>query len=293
MTGFLLAPTLLEAQDSLSVKASTDRKSILIGEPFHLLLQARIPEGTQRHWFELDTIPHFDILSRGDLDSSYEAGNMVFRQQLVLTSFDSGSQVIPRLACLLGNRKFLTDSIQLEVNYSNIDPRQDYHDIKDIIEVENPLVKWIVWGLLAVTLAAVAGTIYFLRRKAGRLGTEKKEPVSNLSPFEEAMKAMQELKQRQLTRSGQTKMYYSRLNDILRVFVHRKLDISSMEKTNEELVAQLKKMEISRDNYAQLAEALRMSDSVKFAKYQPDETKNEMNFEIIESSIRLLDEIQK
>src|SRR5215472_5827413 len=102
LTGFLLTATLLEAQDSPSVKASTDRKSILIGEPFHLILQARIPEGTERHWFQLDTIPHFDILTRGELDSSYEAGTMVFRQQLVLTSFDSGSQVIPRLASLLG-----------------------------------------------------------------------------------------------------------------------------------------------------------------------------------------------
>ena len=107
------------------------------------------------------------------------------------------------------------------------------------------------------------------------------------------MRELQELKKKELTRHGQTKLFYSGLNDILRIFVHRKLNIDTMEKTNEELVAHLRKMDISPDKYAKLSEALRMSDSVKFAKYQPDELKNDMNFGIIESSIRSLDEIDK
>ena len=107
------------------------------------------------------------------------------------------------------------------------------------------------------------------------------------------MKSMEELKKQKLPESGQTKLFYTKLNDILRLFVLRKLQIASLEKTNEELILQLRELNISREHFSHLAESLRMSDFVKFAKYLPAQNDNEQNFAIIESSIHILNKIEK
>ena len=88
-------------------------------------------------------------------------------------------------------------------------------------------------------------------------------------------------------------MYYTKLNDILRLFVLRKLQMSSLEKTNEELIIQLRYLNISQNLFSRLSSALRMSDFVKFAKYLPDRISNEQNFDIIESSVNLLNEMEQ
>jgi hypothetical protein len=56
---------------------------------------------------------------------------------------------------------------------------------------------------------------------------------------------------------------------------------------------QLRQVNISPHQFSQLASALRMSDFVKFAKYLPDQFSNEQNFEIIESSVNILNEFEE
>jgi hypothetical protein len=102
------------------------------------------------------------------------------------------------------------------------------------------------------------------------------------------MQSLSELRKKGLPQNGQVKWYYTELNDILRVFVFRKLSIATMERTNEELILQLRQLNLSRDSFSQLAQALRMSDYVKFAKYQPGSEDNEKNYEIIQSAIQTL-----
>jgi hypothetical protein len=66
-----------------------------------------------------------------------------------------------------------------------------------------------------------------------------------------------------------------------------------MERTNEELILQLAGLEMRKEDFTNLAGALRMSDFVKFAKYVPDVYDNERNLEMIRSSIVLINEIRK
>ena len=66
-----------------------------------------------------------------------------------------------------------------------------------------------------------------------------------------------------------------------------------MEKTNEELIMQLRQVNISPHQFGQLSSALRMSDFVKFAKYLPDQFSNDQNFDIIESSVNILNEFEE
>jgi hypothetical protein len=280
------------SQESPGARATVDRNQILIGEPIQLSLEAHVPSGSNLNWFRIDTIPHFEFVDKGALDSAQSGGQKIYRQKLIITSFDSGSLVIPSMVLEEGNNKMITDSIPIEVGFAPFDANKDYHDIKDIINVENPYVKYIIWIVAGICLISTAAVIFFVQKRPKIIPGSGKL-FHNLSPYDEARQALQDLQKQRLPEQGQVKLYYTMLNDILRLFVLHKLQMSSLEKTNEELIIQLRQLNISPHQFAQLSGALRMSDFVKFAKYQPDKISNEQNFEIIEMSVDILNEIEQ
>jgi hypothetical protein len=277
----------LQAQQ-VRVKAAVDRTTILIGEQIKLNLEAAVPAGMNFKWFKTDTIPHFDIVDPGNVDSSRDAGDNIYRQQIIITSFDSGSWPIPGFVLQAGKKKFKTDSLSINVTFSPEDTTKSYHDIKDIIAVKNPGNPYIPWIIGAAALLALAGIIYFLRKKKPA-AKPVQQPVSKLTPLDEAMQSLNELKKEDLPGKGEVKQYYTRLNDILRWYVFRKFNFSSLEKTNDELVMQLRQTRLSQPDYTALAQALRMADFVKFAKYTPLPPEQEETFEVIRNSISRLE----
>ncbi len=284
----------ISAQTQVSVTATANRKQILIGEQIQLTLEAKLPLGVDMSWFPLDSIPHFDFVEKGKIDSSVTEDGKTFRQDVLITSFDSGTFVIPSLPLTVNNQKYLTDSIPIDVSYSKFNPNQDYHDIKDILEVQNPSVQYAIWVVIAITVLSLALFIYFIRKKKKIVEIKKEEEiVSKLSPYEEAMLALNELKKQDITDRYQVKLYYTQLNDIFKKFVFRKLQIAILSKTNDELIMQLRSVDIPRERFSQLSQTLRISDFVKFAKYTPDQTDNEDNFNIIRSSIDIINEIER
>ena len=288
--GFLLFLIAISANSQVSVKASVDREKILIGEPITLTLQAYTPLGQEVTWFRLDTIPGFEFIRKGKLDTIENVDNKRLEQTIMITSFDSGSVVFPPLELTVGNRVYLTDSLVIDVAYKDFDPAADYKDIKAIEEVEDTSTEYIPWIIGAVTLVCI-GVIIWLLRKKKKAGPATEAEVSKLTPYQEAMEALEKIKAYDFSEPGSTKTYYTRLNDILRVYMHRKLKISSLEKTNDELILQLKQTGISKEKFTQLAQALRMSDFVKFAKYHPEKSDNDTNWEVINSSIKTLNEL--
>jgi hypothetical protein len=75
---------------------------------------------------------------------------------------------------------------------------------------------------------------------------------------------------------------------VFRKYLDAELQLHSLKKTNEEIIYELRSQFISDALRAQLNEALRISDFVKFAKYQPDEAMNQRSFEIIQNAIQSL-----
>jgi hypothetical protein len=271
-----------------SAKVTLDRTTILIGEPIKMNIELSVPAGSPYKWAGIDSIPHFEIVEAGQQDSSVDAANKVYKQQLIITSFDSGYWTIPRYALQSGKKKYYTDTFNVNVTFSPSDTAQDYHDIKEIIKVDNPGNPYIPWIIAAVTLLALGLLIYFLRKKKP-VARPAGPPVSKLSPFEEATQSLETLRKENLPGKGEVKQYYTRLNDILRWYVYRRFDFSSLEKTNEELILQLRQTKLAHADYTTLAQALRMADFVKFAKYTPSPAEQEETFQVIKNSISRLE----
>jgi hypothetical protein len=292
----LLPASVLRAQKGHSpatpvpvLKATIDKQKILIGEPIQLMLEATVPGNTPLTWPALDSLPHFDFLEKGKVDSTIRAGERYYRQYMTVTSFDSGTWAIPRLPFQEGHKVYFSDSVRIEVGYTKLDPSKDFHDIKDIIEVPNPFARWFGWIVAAIALICLALVIWLIRKKKILKTRIAAAQATRLSPYEEAMQQLKELQQQSLAGDGSVKVYYSRLTDILRVFLLRRLNISSMAETSEELIGQLRRLSMPPEQFAALAETLRMSDFVKFAKYQPAPADNEQHHQMMRNAVETLE----
>jgi BatD DUF11 like domain len=282
------------AQEVPSVKASIDKNEILIGEPIRFSIDVKSPYVSENQLPHFDSIPHFEIVENHHLDSVISAEGASYHMEWKLTSFDSGTRVIPSFSVSLGRQVFKTDSLPVEVSYGKLDSASDYHDIKGIIQIENPIAKYIPWAVGAIALIALALVVWWIRQPptANRQPEEVRVP-NRLTPLEEALDSLAELKKMNLGEPAVVKKYYSGLTDTLRVFLNRQLGLVTMEKTSEELIMSLSNLNMERENFSRLSTTLRMGDFVKFAKYIPGPFENEENLEVIRSSIMIINETEK
>lgn len=274
------------------VKATVDKQSILIGEPIHLMLEATVNGSSPLTWPALDSLPHFDFVEKHPVDSTVSPGSRYYRQYLTVTSFDSGTWSIPRLPFITGKRTLLSDSIPIHIGYTKIDPSKDYHDIKDIVEVPNAFARWFGWIISAIALASVALVVLLVRKKK-LLKVLIPRFIPRLSPYEEAIRQLDELASKRLVEDGAVKTYYSRLGEILRIYLYRRMGIASLSETSEELIVQINRLSLPQQQFMDLAEALRMSDFVKFAKYQPSLADSVSHYQIIRGSIEQIEELNQ
>jgi LPXTG-motif cell wall-anchored protein len=232
------------------------------------------PEATI-DFVKIDSISHFEFLENPHIDTANSDGSTIIKGVYKITSFDSGHWVIPSFV-LFGSVK--TDTIPVDVVFSDFDPNQNYHDIKDIIEVKPSEKKQWWWYVAGAGLLIALLLLYFLRKKKP---VAQSIPAAVINPFDEAMK---ELAQLQQSKTG-TKQFHSRLVDIFRLYVYRKKGILSLQKTTDDLVLQLKGMELPKEQFDKLSQSLRLSDFVKFAKYIPVKDDDMICFNEIRNAI--------
>ncbi|MEO8405529.1 MAG: hypothetical protein ABI480_13065 [Chitinophagaceae bacterium] len=281
----VLLSVAVAAQDKTTVSVTVDRTKILIGEPIHLILKADIPQNQPIRFFQYDSLPHFEFLRKDKIDTTNTSNGTILSQSLQITSFDSGHWVIP---AFVWYENTATDSLSIDVGFTPFDTTQPYHDIKDVIGVNPvPEKKKTEWWFYAIGGAIVLLTVvYFLTQK-------KKKPVPK--PVEiapDAYKiAMEELAKLQQAKP-EAKQYYSRLVDVFRNYVFAKKGIHSRQQTTDDLVVQLRSIEMSKDMFEKLSQSLRLSDFVKFAKYIPTQSDDQDSFNIVKQSIDHIEQMK-
>ncbi|KAA9041727.1 protein BatD [Ginsengibacter hankyongi] len=294
ITIFLLGSVLL-AQNNFaqapSIQTTVDKNNILIGEQFHYKVSTSMPDNTYRlSWFNMpDTLGHFQVVRENKIDSSYLNGNLNFSQDITITSFDSGRQVIPPLVLnmetLQGDSSFnlLTDSIPIQVSFSPMDSVQTFHDIKSIIEVKKEWAWW-WWAILVVALILLFFWIRFLIK----FFKKKNAPdlfKSKLSPYDEAMQSLNDLEKEQLLQQNEVKAYHTRLTDIFKRYISRKTKTYKMHLTSDEMLMDLDEYNLGKEKLTAFANCLRMSSAVKFAKYIPANYESEKCLQEIKDTI--------
>ena len=271
------------AQSAATIKAVVEKNRILIGEQVPLTIEVQIPEKEPIRFVTVDSIAHFEWIGKPVMDTIGNGEGTLLRGVYQLTSFDSGHWVIPPFE-LSGGLK--TDSIPMDVVFSDFDPKAPYHDIKDILEADPEKKKkewW--WYAAAGGLLLILILVLVFRKKKPAVAEVKAVPV--ISPLDEALDGLQKLK----SANAETKLFHTRLADIFRMYVYRKKGLLSLQKTTDDLVVQLRELGLSKAEFDELAQVLRLGDFVKFARFIPSATDNEKAFETIKKSIEEIEQL--
>lgn len=268
----------------IEVKATIDSTNILIGQQTLIKVEVLQPEETKVNFpnFQVgETITEgVEILAISKADTSNVDNGLKIRQDYLITSFDSGSYVIPPFKFQAFEQEYVTNSLFLDVH--NIEIDDENAEIKDIKPVYEPPFNWLRFlGILLLVLLAIAiigGGIYFYiqKRKNRPIPFFEKKEIK-LPPHEVALQKLNKIKDEKIWQKGQEKLYYTQVTDTLREYFTERFNIPAMEMTSAEILSALNREEDAKIILDKLKQIFSVSDMVKFAKGQPFAEENEMS----------------
>ena len=260
-----------------SVLTTIDSSSIQVGDPIHIRFEINAPKDVRIKLPSAgETLSsHIEVLKKLQVDSSNLAKRIWVMQ---VTSFDSGTQIIPSLPFVFisstKNDTLFSDSLKIEVSLLPVDSTKVIADIKPPVNVPltfKEVLPYIVGGLGGlVVLAIILWLIYRLRSKKSLIPNFKKiDP-----PHVRALQNLQKLKDEKLWQNGFVKEYYTRMSDIIRLYLEERFDIQALEQTTSEIMTQVEYSNQVVEYKRDILDILEMSDLAKFAKVLPDEKDN-------------------
>ena len=277
----------------VSIKASLNRDHVLIGEPMELKVEVKTGSALPvTKWVNLpDSFNHLEVLSRSPVDSVTAAGATIYRQSFTITGFDPGAWMIPALNITINKKVVYTDSLPVTIVPVALKD-STYHDIREIIDVQDAKTPWWYYLTGIVSLIALGALVWlWLKRNTGKRPTVGGH-AHVLSPLEEALGRLRQLETEQPIAKEEWKNYYTTLTDIFKTYIERKFNIPALQKTTDEVLLFLN----SRGGKQMLngaAEALRISDAVKFARYRPPGEQAALSLHAIEKTIKELDHLKQ
>lgn len=266
------------------MKGMNQRDTLLIGDQATFSFITKVPAGSNFFLQNLqrDLGNNIELVSQPKTDTlKTDSSGTELQTTFTFTSFDSGSHVIPLINGYLQNPDGSIDTVtfdagKLEVTTIQIDTTT-YRpfDIKEQMTYPYTVKEFLPW--IAVAVAAVAIIFFFIRlwkrwRERRSFFTEPSIPDS---PYIAALKELETIRNERLWQNNQMKLYYTRITDVLRVYIEARFALQAMEKTSAEILHELRSKEIEESEYNSLKELLEVADLVKFAKYVATETENE------------------
>ena len=288
------------AQD-VRVRALLDTASMRIGEQTRLRLSVEHAPGVQVQFpFLADSlVSKVEVIDRTAIDSTMQENKSVLeRQTFTLTSFDEGAYNLPALTFTYRKPNDPTEySIQTEpltlavsgVPLPQAPPTQDtsataeaenIRDIKPPLAVPRTFLEVAPYLVGAILLfGGIVWAIWYFRthRKVANADAGVQQAPKRPA-FEVAMEELEKLREERLWQSGAVKEYHTRLADIVRVYVEDTLNVTTLEATTEEIIAELRTKSCPAGTVEILRAVLEKADMVKFAKYEalPDENERSL-----------------
>ena len=272
---------------ALVVSAAIDSTTLMIGDQTDLHLQATSEVGEQVQWPVLDKelIPGIEVVDKTIVDTvSLKDGRVQYNQYVTLTSFEDSLFYIAPLAFVSDGDTVWSDAMTLNVvqPFEMDTTDMAIADIKDVYKA--PIWWWGVlrWVLLALGIAAVGvGGYYLITYLQARFGKKDEELVAAepLRPADEvALEKLDVIREEKIWQAGQVKEYHTQLTDVVREYIARRFDVSSVEQTSDETLSAIRPLlREQKDLYEQLRKMLTLADLVKFAKWTATPDENEQS----------------
>ena len=276
-------------------KIATD--TILTGHPFDYSLDIRMPKEYIINWNELkDTLnKSIEVISRSEVKEQPidNSSDILLTQHLTLTSFDTGYVEIPSIGIKYYKSAkdtsvytSYTDYMYIYVEAAALDTTMAYRPIKTPIKQNitfEETVPYIGSGIILAGLVLLI--IYIIGRSRKKTNIEEEEIKPQIPAIITAREKMAQLKDANLWQLGKYKDYYTDLTGIAREYLEGQFDIDAIEMTTDEILDEVRKIQLDNLIFSKLQNTLITSDLVKFAKATPSPAENENAFKDINSFI--------
>ena len=284
---FLFGSLGLSAQ-SVDVNASIDTNFLLIGEQtqIELKVQYRLDGESVEVQFPtlIDTITEFvEIVYIASVDTVYPDQNDLSlveqSQRITVTSFDSGSYVIPYFEIQINENIFQTGPLHIEVMPMEVDTSKAIFDIRGPIEEPFSIIDWAKenWIWIAIVLVILLSGIVLIFYLKNRPEKVEEEVIEIIPPHIIGLQKLQKLKEEQLWQNNKVKAHHSEISEIIREYLEKRYEVPALENTTDEIMQSLRFHSIEPNLLAKLNQVLMLADLVKFAKEKPLANENEMS----------------
>ena len=272
---------------ALIVSATLDSTTLFIGDQtdLHLRATGEVGEQVTMPMLDKELIPGVEIVDRTIVDTlTLKDGRVQYDQYLTLTSFEDSLFYIAPLPFVSGDDTVWSEGLTLNVvqPFEMDTTDMAITDIKGVYKA--PIWWWGIfrWVLLALLLAGVGVAGYYL---ITYLQSRKREEEGNevvtepMRPAEEvALEKLDAIKEKKIWQQGQVKEYHTQLTDVVREYIARRFEVSSVEQTSDETLRDIRPLLNERkDLYDQLRKMLTLADLVKFAKRSATPDENELS----------------
>jgi hypothetical protein len=285
----------LYAQSSPTISWQTDTTKIRLGEQINLSIEVSAPRKDIVAFPEIKpSTDSIEVLGHGEIDTSYKKERATYKTTYRITSFDEGKYRIPPIQVKAGEDVLTTDPFEIEVLTVPVDTlQQARYGIKDIRTDRYTFVEVLQkYWWIPVALLVLALIIWEIIRLVRRERIKRMAPELLLSPYERAKFRLNRLDESGYIEKDMVKEYYVGLTDVIRLYLDEEFDMPAPESTSSEILAEIKKLHLTHEQYYQMREFLTDADLVKFAKMFPSPDDNKRYRLFIEAIIDTLRPVQ-
>ena len=272
-----IAFSLYGQNDLIEVQSMVDTAEIYIGDQINYSLvikhdkNLRIEqpgEGLHLGMFEIKAFDFSEPLE--------EDGFITQRYDFTISVFDTGSFTIPAFPVAYfpdtTNQYKIIEAAPIDIYVNSLLSGEDAPELKDIKPpLEFPFDYMFLYTIIAlvVVLAAVAYIAYRKWKSKKDTGFLFSAPPKSRPAHEIALGALKELYNSDLLDRQEFKLFFSKLSEIIRIYLEGRFFISALEETTYEILSDIKD-HLDEKDIRQLTFILEQSDLVKFAKYIPE-----------------------
>ncbi len=265
----------------VAVTATVDSQSVSIGDWIRYSVNVKYPTSTPIGFPSFkDTIGGFEIVQQDSLLKTELNGEIELKKNFILSKYDAGNFYIQPFEVQYKDstgtiHSALSNPIPVEIRGVEVDTSLSIKDVKPQLSVPISAEEIALYAGIVLALGGIGyGVYYFIQQKKKKAGLIVVEKPS-LPPHVLALIQLEELEAKRLWQSGEIKAFYSEATEIVRRYFELRYGFIALEMTSGEVMEQLEKFKLEKNNYSSINQFLSNADLVKFAKYQPVASENE------------------
>ena len=270
-----------------------DSTQIQIGDHLNIRLTVKSPNNLVVPFpLAADTLGNLEMVSAAKIDTSAEGSNKILSRLYTVSAYDSGEFHAGPVKIYFKNSSGELDSvisndIPVTVNTLNVDTTKPFKAIKAPLDVPYSWREFIPYiiGAVVLLIVIISGIILWKKyRKPKPAVIERPKPKDPAHIW--ARKELKKLEEEKVWQGDNVKLYYSRLTDVLRLYVEYRYGWYAMESTTEEIQTEIENYNLKEKAKENLLSILRAADLVKFAKMIP---MPDANIRAMESAYKFID----